>query len=906
VTTPLLKTKLYIPPVRPAAQRVGRPNLIERLDAGLRPGHKLILVSAPAGSGKTTLLSEWVAGCEPYLRVAWVSLEDNDSDPMRFWTYCIAALQASYADLPETVGQAALAMLRSSQPTPIEAVLTVLINEVASIPEGNRQHRLCILVLDDYHVIGTQAIHDALAFLLDHLPPHMHLVIASRSDPPLPLSRLRGRSQLAEVRTADLRFTSDEASAFLNHVMGLALSEEDVSALAARTEGWIVGLQLAALSLRGLDAERVAGSISALTGSQRHILDYLLDEVFSQQPESVQTFLRRTSILDRLTGSLCDAVCGAGRGSGSAELTTSGQHMLRQLESANLFVVPLDDGRRWYRYHHLFADFLRTELDVDSQADLHLKAARWLADHGLLSEAVKHTLASGNMDEAARVIALAAEGPWIVSYVTFLSWLNALPDDLVRANGELATYKGILLFMTRQHADAAVYAAAAARSLSPDAPPSSRGRLQCLNALLALGNGQWDAAIESSKEALDSLGGKDTFFRSITLSIQGQVLQMQGDFAGAVDVYRDAVLTGRQAGDHLGAMLVLINLVFALNEIGRRREAIALCQQTVEGSTAQPGSAPSLSAIVYCVWSLLSYEANEIDLACEQVLRALDTCQRMSFTDGVFLSYYVLALVHLSNGEIDAIRKTSAQVRQYAARMDLDLPYEPWLAALEAQASLNQGDLGAATRWAEAAKLAPTDAPSPFLEAIYFVYVRVLLAQNRVQDARTLLATMERSAQEGGRHRKSVTIYLQQALVQQTLGHQAQSLVYLKDALHLAAPEAYIRAFLDEGQAIVDLLSLVRHIAPGFVDQVLNDASAAGIEPVVSQVPRAQALVEPLSERELQVLRLLAAGLTSTEVARELYIAVGTARTHIKNIYGKLGVHGRVEAVIRAQEFGLV
>jgi LuxR family maltose regulon positive regulatory protein len=430
--------------------------------------------------------------------------------------------------------------------------------------------------------------------------------------------------------------------------------------------------------------------------------------------------------------------------------------------------------------------------------------------------------------------------------------------------------------------------------------------LQCLNALLALGNGQWDAAIESSKEALDSLGGKDTFFRSITLSIQGQVLQMQGDFAGAVDVYRDAVLTGRQAGDHLGAMLVLINLVFALNEIGRRREAIALCQQTVEGSTAQPGSAPSLSAIVYCVWSLLSYEANEIDLACEQVLRALDTCQRMSFTDGVFLSYYVLALVHLSNGEIDAIRKTSAQVRQYAARMDLDLPYEPWLAALEAQASLNQGDLGAATRWAEAAKLAPTDAPSPFLEAIYFVYVRVLLAQNRVQDARTLLATMERSAQEGGRHRKSVTIYLQQALVQQTLGHQAQSLVYLKDALHLAAPEAYIRAFLDEGQAIVDLLSLVRHIAPGFVDQVLNDASAAGIEPVVSQVPRAQALVEPLSERELQVLRLLAAGLTSTEVARELYIAVGTARTHIKNIYGKLGVHGRVEAVIRAQEFGLV
>ena len=898
---PLLKTKFYVPPVRPAEQWVARPRLIERIDEGLCLGRKLVLISAPAGSGKTTLLSEWVASYGSRTRVAWVSLEGSDNDPTRFWIYCITALQTVCADVARTaLGQAALAMLRSSQPAPIEAVLTVLINEVASIPKSDREGRPCILVLDDYHVIEARPIHDAFVFLLDHLPPHMHLVIASRSDPPLSLSRLRGRSQLTELRTADLRFTPDQATAFLNQVMGLGLSEEDVAALAARTEGWIAGLQMAALSLRGRDAERVAGSIAALTGSQRYILDYLVDEVLSQQPESVQTFLLRTSILDRLTGSLCDALTGQ----------DGGQEMLRQLELANLFVVPLDDERRWYRYHHLFAGFLRTELDAESQAALHLMAARWFAAHDLLPEAVKHALASGNMNEAARVIALAAEGPWIASFVTFLGWLNALPDKVVRASGQLATCKGVLLFMTRQYDQAAVYAAAAERTL-PDVSLHSRGRLQSLKALLALSGGDLDSAVQLSKEASDCLSDDDAFFRSITLSTRGQVLQMQGDLSAAADVYRAAVLAGRQAGDQLGAMLVLANLVFALNELGRRRKALALCQDAVEGSSSQPGGASALGGVIYFAWSLLSYEANELSLAREQASRGLDRCRQMSFTDGVFLSYCILAQVHLASGEIGAMLQVAHQVRQYAARLNLDLPYEPWLAALEAQASLYQGELPAAIRWAEAAGLSPTDTPPPFSELVYFVYVRTLLAQNRVEDARTLLATMERSAQQGGRHRKLITIHLQQALVQQALGHKEGALTRIEDALRLAASEGYRRAFLDEGQEIVGLLPQVRarqggSIALDFVDQVLGDASAARVERVIPQAPRAQALIEPLSERELQVLRLLVAGLSSTEVAQELYIAVGTARTHIKNIYGKLGVHSRVEAVTRAQELGLV
>jgi LuxR family maltose regulon positive regulatory protein len=807
-------------------------------------------------------------------------LDKGDNDSARFWAHFVAALQMAQSD----VGGAVLAALQSPQPPPIETILTFVINEITTIPDG------FILVLDDYHLIEAQPIHDALTFWLNHLPPQMHLVIASRSDPPLSLSRLRGRGHLTELRTPDLRFTSDEAAAFLNQVMGLRLSAEDIGALEARTEGWIVGLQMAALSMGRRDAEHIASFITALTGSHRYILDYLTDEVLLQQPESVQTFLLETSILSRLTAPLCDAVTGQG----------NGQEMLERLEAANLFIVPLDDERRWYRYHHLFADFLRTELDKESEAALHLKAADWFAAHDLLPEAVNHALASGDMNEAARVIVLAAEGAFIASFVTFLGWLNVLPDELVRANGELATYKGFLLFLTRQYAEATTYVEAAERSLPPDAPPPSRGRLQSLKALIALSNDNLDSAIQLSREALDLLGDSDVFFRSQTLNIVGQILQMQGDTAAAADVYRDAVLVRRQAGSQLGAVIVLGNLVFVLNEVGRRREALALCQQAVEESASQPGGASPLAEVIYFVWSLLSYEANELDLAREQVLRGLDLCQQMHFTDGVFLSHYILAQVHLASGEIDGMLSVIQEVRQYAARLNLDLPYEPWLAALEAQASLQQGDLAAAIRWAEATKLSPADTPHPFHELMYFVYVRTLLAQNRPEDARTLLAAMERSAQEGGRHRKLITIYLQQALVQQALGHREQALARVESALRLAVPEGYRRAFLDEGPAIVDLLPQVRHIALDFVDQVLD---AAGVEPLI---PRAQALVEPLSERELQVLRLLATGLSSTEVAQELYIAVGTARTHIKNIYGKLGVHSRVKAITRAQELGLI
>jgi LuxR family maltose regulon positive regulatory protein len=876
---PLLQTKLYVPPIRPGL--VSRPRLIEQLNTGLH--RKLTLISAPAGFGKTTLLSEWIAGSEPRMRVAWLSLDEGDNDPVRFLTYFVAALKT----VETGIGDTAIAVLQSPQLLPNEPVVTALINEIAGCSDD------LILMLDDYHLIDSQPVHYAVAFLLDHQPPNMHLVITSRADPPLPLSRLRGRGQLTELRAPDLRFAPDEAAAFLNQAMSLELSAQDLAALEARTEGWIVGLQMAALSMRGRDAKRIAGFIAALTGSHRYILDYLTDEVLLQQPEQVQTFLLQTSILNRMTGPLCDAVTGQG----------NGQQMLQQLDSSNLFVVPLDDDRRWYRYHHLFADFLRTGLDQESQAALHLKAAHWFATQDLLPEGVEHALASGDLNEAARLIALAAEGAVrTASFETLLCWLNALPDEMVRASFELATYKGILLYLTRHYGEAAKYADAAERNLPPDAPLPSRGRQQSLRAMLAVSSDAPDSAVQLAKQALHCLGDGDAFFRSLMLNTLGQISYWQGDTAAAANAYRDAVLIERRTSGQPGAMQ-LVNLAFALNELGQRRDALSLCEQVIEEDGSLPDRPSPLAEVICLALSVLSFEANELDPAHEQVCRALDICQQMQFTDGVFLSHFFLAQVHLASGEIDAMRKAAHEARQYAARLNLSLPYEPWLAALEAQASLHQGDLTAATRWAEAAQLTPADTPPPFLESVYSVYVRLLLAQNRLEDARILLATMEHAAKEGGRRRRLITINLQQALVQRASGHREQALALAENALRLAVPEGYRRAVLDEGPAIADLLPRLRHIASDFVDHVLDEASAAGLGSVA---PREQALIEPLSERELQVLRLLAAGLTSTEVARELYIAVGTARTHIKNIYGKLGVHSRVEAVTRAQELGLV
>jgi LuxR family maltose regulon positive regulatory protein len=790
----------------------------------------------------------------------------------------------------EDIGHTAQSLLGSPQLPPVDALMTTLVNDIAATPQE------FALVLDDYHVIHVAWIHEAVEFLIAHQPPQMHLVLATRQDPPLPLPRLRVRGQVTEIRADELRFTAEETAAFLNQALGLALDGEVVAALEARAEGWIAGLQMAALSMQGRTADHASDFVAAFSGSHRHVIDYLADEVLARQPAEIRDFLRQTAILDRLTAPLCHAVTGR----------DDSEPLLRQLEQANLFLVSLDDQRSWYRYHRLFADFLRTELDAESQATLHLKASRWFAAHDLWPEAVKHALAGGDMEEAARVITLAAGQAFHeAAFSTLSGWLDALPDELVRANGELATFRGFLLFLAGASGRATAYADAAEHRLPADAPAPDRGRLLSLQAHVALCDEDLDSVARLSREALDCLGERDAFFRDLTLNLLGQALEMRGEVAAAADVYRDAFLSRRKAGGQLGALVLLTNLAFTLNELGQRREAVALCRQAVEEGRSRPGRGLPVAEGAYLAWSLLSYEANSLEEAERQVLRALDLCERANVTDGILWGKHILAQVRLASGRIDETLEICREMRQRAARLDLGPFKEAWFAALEAQVSLQQGDIATAARWAEAAKLSPADDPHHWSEAVYFTYVRLLLAQEQLEAARTLLATMERSAQQGGRNRKLITIYVQQALIERAMGREKKALARVGKGLRLAAPEAYRRAFLNEGQAIIALLPPVRHVAPAFVDSLLEAYRDEGRR-TKAEVRPSVSLIEPLTEREVEILRLIAAGHSNPEIAELLYLSLNTVKWHVKNLYGKLQAGNRIEAVARAQELDLL
>jgi LuxR family maltose regulon positive regulatory protein len=883
----LLSTKLYGPRVRP--ELVSRPRLIERLNQGLH--RQLTLVSAPAGFGKTTLVADWLTGSQrPF---SWLSFDEADNDPVRFFDYLVAALQR----IDEEIGWAVRSSIGSSQLPPVELLVTSLINDVAGVPEP------FTLVLDDYHLIHAEWVHRAVEFLITHQPLKMHLVLLTRRDPPLPLPRLRVRDQVTEIRVDDLRFTPEEAAAFLTRMLGSTLGSDVVASLENRTEGWIAGLQLAALSLHGKSPEQATRFVEAFGGSHRHVIDYLADEVLARQPAEIRDFLRQTAILDRLTAPLCDALTGR----------PDSEELLRQLEGANLFLIPLDDEREWYRYHQLFADFLRTELDERTRAALHLKAMHWLEAHRLRPEAVKHALASGDMDQAARMVAkVAGDAFRRASWTTLLGWLEALPDERVRADGELATYKGFLLFLTEFQAEAATYVEAAERSLPPD-EPVKRGRLLSVKAHLALRDEAVDTVVRLCTEALACLGEEDALFRSLTLNVLGQSLERQEELAAAADAYRKAALIGRQAGDQLGAVVALTNLVLALNELGRRREGVALCQQVAEAAAGRPGRELPVAEGVDLAWGCLSYEANELDRAREQSLRALHLCEQLNIADGIFIAQFTLARMHLACGEPEGTLGICRQARERAARIKPGAPQAGWFAALEAQVYLQEGDLAAAASWAERAALAPTDVPHFWHEWVYFTYIRLLLSQGRLEEADTILTTLERSARQGQRRRKLITLGLQRALFHQAQSREEQARVSIREALLVAAPEDYRRAFLDEGPAIMDSLPASRHIAPGFVDGLLEafrDVIPSLVERRSSPASVADLsggqLTDPLSERETEILRLVAAGRSNPEIADLLYLSLNTVKWHVKNLYSKLDVHSRIEAAARAQELGLL
>lgn len=880
--SPLLSTKLYVPPPRP--NLVARPRLVEHMEAGLHQNHRLTLISAPPGFGKTTLIGEWVGeGSRP---IVWLSMDEADNDPVRFISYLVAAFQ----QVDASIGQATQLALQSPQMPPVQGLATPLINDI--IATG----KTLTLVLDDYHLISSLAVQQVLEFLLEHQPPSMHMIISTREDPPLPLTRLRARGQLTEIRERDLRFTAEEAATFLNQTMGLSLSGEAIQALETRTEGWIAGLQLAALALQqGRDDPE--SFVATFTGSDRYIMDYLVTEVLGQQPEEMRTFLHQTSILDTLTADLCDALTGR----------QDSRRILDRLEGANLFLFPLDHHREWYRYHRLFAEFLRMSLGREEHKSLHQKAMYWYEEHNLMEQAIRHALAytklSGDLDPAERLIRLAAETTLLGgSLITLRGWLDALPDTRVRACGELATCKGWMLAFTGDSASVEEYASAAEEAFKQvDTPPASRGKLLLLRAFVAsLSRQDYETAIASSAGALEALGSDHLHWQVIAYWIMAESLERTRNIAEAIDAFRKAQQVGLALGSHIFTSIAEGSLALSLNTHGLRREALQVCEDALERYTDDLGRHSPMACMIFIRLGLLAYEANQVDLSRHYYEQALDLSEKLALGTNLTYIYGMLAPTLYAQGEtdaaLDALQKAYPIVTQ-TGYLEVD-----WFLGLEADIRLKQGEIAFVRRWAEAADLSPGDEPQYMQIEQHMVYARLLLVEDRLADAQRWLAALERFTQERGLFRWLITTHILQALLAERMGDRAAACDYLSQALQLASPEGYFRAFLDEDRQVITLLSEVRHVAPDFVGRLLDFTrlSSAG------QGRPAQPLDEPLSERELEVLGLIASGLSNSDIAQKLFITVGTVKRHINNIYGKLEVASRTQAMVKARELHLI
>ena len=914
---PILATKLYIPPPRPAV--VLRPRLIERLNAGLHG--KLILISAPAGFGKTTLVSEWVAVSRklPARPVAWLSLDEDDSDPARFLTYLVAALQTLLPSETEKsgpkLGDGALAMLQSPQPPPVESILTALLNEIAAIPDQ------FILVLDDYHLVDAQPVDEALTFLIQHLPPQMHLVIITREDPPLPLARLRARGQLTELRATDLRFTLSEATEFLTQVMGLNLQAEDITALELRTEGWIAGLQMAALSMQG--RADVANFVQAFTGSHRFVLDYLVEEVLHQQPEQVSAFLLQTAILDRLSAPLCDAVTGR---------SDESKEMLAALERDNLFVIPLDDERQWYRYHHLFADVLQARLHEtypDQASVLHRRASAWYAQHDLPSDAIRHALAAGDFEGAAGLIELAWPAmDGLFQSATWLEWARALPDELVRARPVLsvgyawALLNGGELEAAEAHLqEAERWLDGAADTGRGDKTPASGmvivdedqfrtlpASMATARAYIALSVGDMPGAVKHAQHALDRLPETDYIGRGPAASLLGLAQWANGDLEAAHRSLADAMTGFRMAGNLHFALSGTYGLADIRITQGRLRAAFNTYERALQLAREQGESLIRGTADLYLGLSELYRERGDLETAAQHLQQSEELGERAALQDWPYRFRRAQARRAADQGDLDrAIELLDEAERLYYRT---PVPNARPLAALKARVWIAQGRLDEAFAWARERGLSADDDLSYLREFEHITLAKALIAhyqrdraERSIDEAMGLLERLLHAAEEGERMGSVIEILLVQALALQAQGEGAAALTPLARALTLAEPEGYIRIFVDEGPPMATLLRAAAKdgVAPDYVRRL---QMALG-EPH-GETPVNQRLIEPLSERELDVLRLLATELSGPEIARELIVSLNTMRTHTKNIYSKLGVNNRRSAVRRAEELGLL
>jgi len=903
----LLQTKLYIPATR--SDLVLRPNLIERLNAGL--AGNLTLVSAPAGFGKTTLLSQWIATLDR--PVAWVSLDRADNDSARFWTHVITALQQVYANL----GDAALSALNmpQRQAPSTETMLIGLINEISKAGD-----ECCVLVLDDYHLIEGRQVNDGVAFLVEYAPAGLHVVLSGRADPPWPLARMRARRQMHELRSKDLRFTLEEDAAFLNDVMGLELSVDDVAVLDAQTEGWIAGLQMAALSMQG--REDVTGFIQGFSGSHRFILDYLVEEVLERRPPGTRDFLIKTSILERMTAPLCDAITGR----------KDSTYVLAELEQANLFLVPLDDERRWYRYHHLFGDLLNGRVEhgqSESKAVLHCRASRWYEENGFLAEAMAHASAAKDNERQVRLL---AESVLAMAYLgeltTLVQWLDAMPPDAGQDQPWFhVSHAWVLVFAGRlddvePHLVTAEGLLDAVPTLVVDsesdfATDHLSGHIAAIRGYVAGLKGDPKVAIDNSRQALEILPEQDAMARGWTTLLVAVILRARGELAGADMAFSEAATISKKADIIPLAVDVLWeHCVQALMQ-GRLNWVYDTCQEAQQLAATYVelgGRRLPPAGYTHIGISLVLQEWNDAEGALEHAEEAASLCKRWGMADAIVRSHVRLAMALHTIGDASGAQNALHQARQVADAMSP--MYQGIVAMFSARIHIDNGELAEAERWADALGLNIDDGIAYQQVMTYTNIARLLIAQGgaSLQGVLPVLDTLQTVVETAGADGSLVEVLVLKAIASQALDDDAAALQALGEALILGEPEGYTRIFLNEGAAMGVLLRKIGDSSPTpeYVSQLLGalerelgpllETAVSGHPSVDLDLP----LVEPLTDRELEVLWLLKSSLSATEIANELVVAPSTVRSHIKSIYGKLGVHSRMEAVVRAEELDLI
>ena len=870
-----LKTKLHIPAWRSGA--VSRPRLVGRLCMGLNEDCKLTLVSAPAGYGKTTLVAEWIhtlsASSTSQDHVAWLSLDEEDKDPARFLGYFVSALRS----VDESLGQGIPSLIGMPQLPALSTIFDELINDLAALEER------VILFLDDYHVISNPKLHEALEYFIEHLPAGFHLVMTTREDPPFSLARMRARGQMTEIRAHDLRFTLEEARLFFDQSMNLSLDVETIKALDVRTEGWVVGLQLAALAMQNLPQQQ--DFLADFSGSHRYVIDYLLDEVLKRQSREIAEFLSRTAGLKRFNAELCQVVTG----------NTASAEILSQLERCNLFLIPLDNQRGWYRYHHLFANALCAGLQPDVEREIFVRAAGWFESQGLLAEAIPYWLAVPDTNKVEELIGKLAID-WIKNgeLQTLLGWINSLPDNVIDSNPDLVTYKALSLLMTGQINQARDCVARANQRIEGRTKTGGYGRLLAIQAWFGTVAGQMQSD-ELASAALGQLDASDLFFRILTLISLGDHYAWNAKLPASTEVFRQAWELGRQLDHPFIALGSLANLTFNLLDQGQLREAEALCRAAITDYVDPRGKPMPILGMIYSPLATICYEKGDFDGAQFFAQTGSELCQRL-FSSAIMGkdNEIVLARIAFQQAKIkqafEILESTAESARQNNMMM---IVYKMMI--IQAELLLAHGNLAEAEMALKELDNDPVSHLPKVEHVLAHLHAIRLSASGKHEQAIEILNRLEHANRDEGSVRRMIGVYITRALIHQKLSRNEQALRDFESAIHLAAPAGYQAAFFPRGnRQTQQLLQACRSIAPIFVNSILEAIQPA--DKFSLQLP------DPLSDQEIRVLDLIVEGKSNHEIAEALVISVGTAKWHVHNILQKLGVENRSQAIARAHE----